>query len=78
MPRYFFHMIEGDDFVEDPEGMELPDIASVHEEAIQAAREILASKVRTGQIIDGQQFLIVDEDGRQITTIPFKAALHFE
>ena len=58
--------------------MELPNIAAAHEEAIEAAREILASKVKAGHVVDGQEFLIFDEEGRQVTSIPFKAALRLE
>lgn len=75
MPRYFFHIRDGADFVEDLEGVELSDMASVHREAIEAAREILADRIRTGKAIDGQEFLIFDEDGKQISIIPFTAAL---
>lgn len=78
MPRYFFHMREGDDFIEDLEGIDLPDAASVHDEAIQAAREIMADRIRSGQVLDAQEFLIFDENGKQISQFPFRAALHLE
>lgn len=76
MPRYFFHIREGSDLIEDFEGLELPDLASVEEEAIHAAREIMADRVRSGKAIDGQEFLVFDETGAEITQIPFAMALN--
>jgi hypothetical protein len=75
MPKYYFHIRDGSALIEDLEGMELPDIGSVHTEAIEAAREIMADRIRSGKTVDGQEFLVFDEDGRQVEIIPFKAGL---
>ena len=40
MRRYFFDIYDGDDCVADDEGMELPDIASVQDEAAQSLADI--------------------------------------
>jgi hypothetical protein len=45
MPKYFFHMRAGTEFVEDTEGVDLPDIAAAHAEAFQAAREMMSEWV---------------------------------
>jgi len=78
MPKYYFHMREHERFVEDPDGVELPDIGAAHHEALKAAREILSELVAKGKPIDGQEFVICDETGRRIAAIPFRSALHFE
>lgn len=78
MPRYFFHIREGSELIEDLEGVDLPDIASVEEEAIQAAREILADRIKSGKVIDGQAFHVVDANGARVAQIPFKAALRLD
>jgi hypothetical protein len=43
-----------------------------------AAREILAVKVRNGELIDGQVFEITDDTGAIVDTLPFKSVLRIE
>jgi Domain of unknown function (DUF6894) len=45
MRRYFFDIYDGDDCVADDEGMELPDIASVQDEAAQSLADIARNAV---------------------------------
>ena len=78
MPKFYFHLRQGKDLIEDPEGVELPDVAAAHEEAIGAAREIMADRVKVGKVVNGEEFVICGEAGQPIATIPFKAALHLE
>ncbi|MDQ0558665.1 hypothetical protein QO004_000440 [Rhizobium mesoamericanum] len=75
MTRYFFHIRDGDDLVEDTDGVELPDHASAREEAVRAAREMLAEKLLLGERIDGELFEVTDESGRVVETIPFKSVM---
>jgi len=50
MPRYFFDTRNNDDFVEDDEGLELPDIAAVKDQAAKSlaelARDVLPGSAR--------------------------------
>ena len=78
MPRYYFHVREGETFVEDPDGVILADLAAAHQEAFKAAREILSEWVLKGKRINGQEFVICDESGQPIAQIPFRSALHIE
>jgi hypothetical protein len=63
MPNYFFHVRYGDELIEDPEGMELPNVVAARAEATQAARDILAEKVRFRSNPKGDAFEIWDENG---------------
>jgi Domain of unknown function (DUF6894) len=45
MRRYFFDIYDGDDCVADDEGMELPDIASVQDEAAQSLSDIARNAI---------------------------------
>ena len=45
MRRYFFDIYDGDDCVADDEGMELPDIASVQDEAAKSLADIARNTV---------------------------------
>ena len=42
MPLYYFHVRHGHGFVEDQEGIELPDVAAAYSEAVRSAVEFLA------------------------------------
>lgn len=72
MPRYFFHVRDGQTFREDPEGSELPDLTAAHREALTDARHILADRLRAGEVLDGQRFEITDGDGSVLAVVPFK------
>jgi hypothetical protein len=75
MPRYYFHIRERGLLIKDHEGIELPDILKAKSEAEAAAREILAEKVRLGDIVDGQEFEIYDAWGNRMLNVPFKSVL---
>ncbi|WP_409567443.1 DUF6894 family protein [Methylobacterium sp. J-092] len=63
MPRFYLHLRDGDDLVEDPDGSDLPSVEEAKEEAHASARYLLAERLREGKVIDGQRFEIVDEVG---------------
>ncbi len=75
MPRYFFHVREIVTLVEDEEGTECADGAAAREEAIRAARDVMAEHVRKGLDVSCWSFEINDEQGRPVMTVPFSAAL---
>lgn len=78
MPVFYFHVRNGEDFEEDPEGIDLPTVEKAEEEAILGAREILAERLRSGEVVDGQSFVITSEDGRVLREVPFKSVLKFD
>ena len=69
MPRYFFHVRDGDDFSPDTEGQELADLAAARREAISANREILGDKLLHGGALDDRQIQIADESGSVLLTL---------
>ncbi|WP_376778278.1 DUF6894 family protein [Rhizobium laguerreae] len=48
MPKYFFHVRRNDVFEEDVEGIDLASLEQAREEAIAAAREIIAERICAG------------------------------
>jgi hypothetical protein len=74
MPRFFFHARDGDQRLDDPEGVDLPDLDAARAEAAVGAREIAAGRIRQGQMLDGQSLEICDEAGRTLATIPLADA----
>jgi hypothetical protein len=75
VPRFYFHLRDGDDLIEDQEGILLPDMDAVREEAFASAREILAERLKAGELLDGQRFEIVDDCGVLQATIPLRDVL---
>ena len=75
MTKYFFHKRDGSELVEDEEGTDLPDLEAARNEAILAAREMMAEMVLEGKVVDGQQFEITSEDGSIADIVTFKSAI---
>jgi len=69
MARYFFNIRDGGTIIPDFEGSGLPDVEAARQEAINSARGLLAAKPEVGEVVDGQQFLICNEDGRLLEPV---------
>jgi hypothetical protein len=73
MPRYFFHIADGGQITEDPEGEERPDLSAASTEAVETAREMIAQSVLAGLGLGLQRrILIADVDGRVLDEVPFE------
>ena len=48
MPRYLFHTENGDGYIDDEEGQELPDIEAARLEALKSAGEFVAGEMARG------------------------------
>ncbi|TXN21780.1 MULTISPECIES: DUF6894 family protein [Methylobacterium] len=75
MPRYFLHIREGAELIEDAEGMELPSLEAARAEALESARCILADRVRNGRPIGRGTVEVTDETGAVLAYLPLRAAL---
>ncbi|HEY8578443.1 MAG TPA: hypothetical protein VIL72_01055 [Beijerinckiaceae bacterium] len=73
--RLFFHMRERGRFSEDEEGGDFDTVEDAHREAIAAAREMMAERIRSGRPIDDVAFEIVDEEGERVLTVPWSDAI---
>ncbi|WP_182422089.1 hypothetical protein [Aureimonas sp. ME7] len=73
--RYYFNIREGSVLIEDHDGAELPTLEDAYEEAIQAAREMLATRVLAGQPLGHRSFEIQDQNGNRLVTVPFSNAM---
>jgi hypothetical protein len=76
MPRYFLHVQNSSDILEDDVGQDFDDLAAAEREAAAAACELMAEALRWGKPMGRQKkMLINDEAGRTVSTVPFTAAL---
>ncbi|GGG21851.1 hypothetical protein GCM10010924_59110 [Rhizobium wenxiniae] len=78
MPGYFFNYRINGVLEKDPEGSELPSDEVALEEAQIAARELLAAKVRVGDLVDGDEFEITTGDGTVVHTLPLRSVLKLD
>jgi hypothetical protein len=68
MPRFFINVRSGNMLVEDPEGYNLPDLEAAREEALAAAREIMADGLKAEKL-DCDQLEIHDKTGQFLTKV---------
>jgi hypothetical protein len=73
MPRFHFHVRDGESLLEDLQGAEFPDLDAARADTVVAAREVLAERIKAGQPLDGLQYEIFDEAGRLAATVPIRA-----
>lgn len=76
MTRYFFNVRNGQDLKLDEEGADFDTLDLAIDEAVASAREIVAERVKSGELIDGKRFEITTEAGEVVHTIPFRATFH--
>ncbi|WP_421579742.1 DUF6894 family protein [Shinella sp. M31] len=75
MPRFYFHIRDGDVHEIDHEGLLFASLEDAVVDARKAAREMLAENLIANEHIDGQRFEIADETGNVVETVPFKSVL---
>ena len=66
MPRYYFHLRNQDDLLEDHEGIDLPDLQAALEEALRTDRELSLDSAG----IYGLEFEITDSAGKPLLKVP--------
>lgn len=75
MPRYYFHLRDADRLVEDELGMELSGPAEAKAFAEENARDVMAAKVKAGDILDGESIEVVDQVGEMVAVVALKSVL---
>jgi hypothetical protein len=74
MTRYFFHVRNAEGVIQDVEGIDIPEGEALHDEAVEAARDLLALGDREGSDRRDWVFEIVDESGQSALTLAFADA----
>jgi hypothetical protein len=75
MPRYFFHIRDQGELIEDPVGLELPSDAFVRRECRGLVENILAEREWRDILDAGLSFEITDEQNRVTLIVPFVEVL---
>ena len=74
MPRYYFHVCDGDGFCEDEEGRELPDHEAARREALAGARSLMVDELIHGKL-NLASFIEVESEGKHLFTVTFDEAV---
>ena len=77
MARFFFHFVDGEDLLLDPEGVEIArdDIPT---NALRQARSLIASDACDGEIHLGYRIVVKDGAGEIVHVLPFEDAVTIE
>jgi hypothetical protein len=71
MARHFLHLVDGEDVLLDPEGVEAS-ADEVRQIALRSARDCIAGDVLTGTIDLTDRIEVHDAAGTVVHTLPFK------
>lgn len=71
MPRYYFHLQYGDQLVVDEVGLQIQNGHVARAEVLKCVREVLNEPALDYEDVDGQRFLISDEDGAAVMVVSF-------
>ena len=71
MPRYFFHLVEGERLFPDHKGEDLPSDDAARQEAQRVAAELRASAARSDW--RPRRFVVTDDSGRVVSEVPIVA-----
>jgi hypothetical protein len=75
MARFYLHLFNGGEVVEDEEGTELADLATARAKALEGLRDVLAGDLLRGYL-DTASFIEVEDEQRQVVaTISFEDAV---
>jgi hypothetical protein len=75
VPKFYFHLREGDILIEDPEGVEVVSLDAARFEAREAVRENIAEHLKAGQQLTLRGIEISDELGRPLAKVTILDAL---
>jgi hypothetical protein len=71
MPRYYFHIQSAGHRYDDKEGSEFQNNEAALGEAMIAARELSADRLKRGLATEGELFEVEDANGSVVGTVPF-------
>ena len=74
MPRFFFHVCDGEEYI-DLQGTKLPNLESARMEAVRFAGELLAEKPKKFWSSGEWTLRVADEDDLTLFTLRFEATM---
>jgi hypothetical protein len=69
MAHFYFHMRDGERFINDEEGQELLSLDHALEQALLSTRELVADAIKSGRDPGFDALVVADERGRELTSV---------
>jgi len=69
--HFYFHVRDGELLIEDPDGVDLPDLDTARSKAAAAIREAVSKPSSAGRDLSRRRFEIADAQGRLLATVAF-------
>lgn len=76
MPRYYFHIVDGQGTIWDEEGSDLPDLESVRVEALNSAHELVGEAIKQREPFADRTLRVCDADGKIVLELAFRSLSH--
>jgi hypothetical protein len=70
MPRFYFNFVDGQETIDDPEGIELPDEAAARKQAMDAVLDAQKTRFALAKSWVGWSVEVVDERGNRVLLLP--------
>ena len=74
MPRLYFHICVGDRLIEDPIGLELPNLGPSDFEDLDDTRRLVASRIAAAALTGAARLEIADETGAIVCVLSLNDA----
>jgi hypothetical protein len=74
MPRYYFHLTNGKQVLDNHKGINLPGDAAARNDAVELARDLRGGAALPGRDWAGWFVAIVDEKGQKVDEVPIADA----
>ena len=75
MPRFYLDVLDGDQVSTDLDGIDFADLDTAVAQAVQGAQDLVAEGITLNVDVSGHTFLIRDEQGETVATVPFRDVL---
>lgn len=74
--RCYFHLVNGAEIISDDTGVEILDLETAHQFALQAIEDIRAQSTQLGASWKGWRLDVADTSGNILLSIPLEPILH--
>jgi hypothetical protein len=75
VPHFYLDVLDGDQVIQDPEGIDFADLEAAISEATAGARDLVAYGIMQNEDVSGQVFRIREGNGEVVATVPFRGTL---
>ena len=75
VPRFYLDILDDSQVIQDLEGIDFADRETAIAEAVAGARDLVAHGIMQNEDVSGQCFIIRDNHGETVATVPFRDTL---